>query len=136
MMYERRVDVPRLIATVPDDGPGDPVLTDVSRTLGRRYGTRFNHVHLALYRHGGDSVAWHGDRVGKLQPHAIVAILSLGGPRRFLLRPRGGGPSRPFTLGSGDVLVMGGTCQTTWEHCVPKVAKAQPRIAIMFRERY
>jgi alkylated DNA repair dioxygenase AlkB len=136
VMYEREVDVPRLVAAIPDDGPGDPILVDLERTLARRHGTRLPHVLLALYRDGRDSVAWHGDRVGRLQPDTVVAIVSVGGPRPFLLRRRGGGPSRRFTVGLGDLLVMGGTCQSTWEHCVPKVAHAQPRIAIMFRQAY
>jgi alkylated DNA repair dioxygenase AlkB len=65
-----------------------------------------------------------------------VAILSLGSPRRFLLRPRGGGPSLRLTPAAGDLLVLGGTCQRTWEHCVPKVAASGPRISVMFREAY
>ena len=62
-----------------------------------------------------------------------MAIVSLGGPRRFLLRPAGGGHSRSFTLASGDLLVMGGLCQHRWEHSVPKVAAAPPRMSITFR---
>jgi alkylated DNA repair dioxygenase AlkB len=57
----------------------------------------------------------------------------VGGQRRFLLRPYGGGHSIALNLGWGDLLVMGGTCQRTWQHCLPKVAHAEPRIAIMFR---
>jgi len=45
----------------------------------------------------------------------------------------GGGASIPFHLGGGDLLVMGGTCQRTWRHGIPKVAQAGPRIALMFR---
>ncbi|MGZ6140748.1 MAG: alpha-ketoglutarate-dependent dioxygenase AlkB, partial [Myxococcaceae bacterium] len=71
----------------------------------------------------------------------IVALVSLGEPRKLLLRPRGGGPSRSFPLGHGDLLVTGGNAQRTWEHAVPKVARAGPRISIAFRhgtsgERY
>ena len=69
----------------------------------------------------------------------MVAILSLGAPRAFLLRPRGGGrvgPSLRFEVGHGDLLVMGGSCQRTWEHAVPKTAQAVgPRISVQFRPR-
>ena len=63
----------------------------------------------------------------------MVAVVSLGGPRRFLMRPRGGGRCLSFTLASGDLLVMGGACQQSWEHSVPKVAHAPPRMSGTFR---
>jgi alkylated DNA repair dioxygenase AlkB len=91
---------------------------------------------LNLYRDGRDSVAWHGDRVGRRRSEAVVAIVSLGAPRRFLLRPKGGGRSLRLTPASGDLLVLGGTCQRTWEHSVPKCATAGPRVSVMFREDY
>ena len=90
-------------------------------------------ISLAGYRDGRDSVAFHGDRVGRERDDTIVAIVSFGAPRRFLLRPAGGGPSRAFDLGWGDLLVMGGTCQRTWEHAVPKMASAAPRLSVQFR---
>ena len=86
-----------------------------------------------LYRDGRDSVAWHGDQIEKDVEEPLVALVSLGEPRRFLLRPRGGGRSIAVTLGRGDLLVTGGTTQRTWDHCVPKVARAGPRISIAFR---
>jgi alkylated DNA repair dioxygenase AlkB len=89
-----------------------------------------------LYRDGRDSVAWHGDRVARTLPEATIAIVSLGGTRRLLLRPRGGGKSVPFELRSGDLLVMGGSCQRTWQHAIPKVSRAEPRISLTFRHRY
>ena len=78
-------------------------------------------------------MAWHGDRMGRLVDDTVVAILSVGAPRRFLLRPAAGGASRAFDLGWGDLLVMGGSCQRTWQHAVPKTALAGPRISIQFR---
>jgi len=78
-------------------------------------------------------VAWHSDRIGINPDDSLVAIVSLGGPRRFLLRPKGGGRSRAFTLASGDLLVMGGACQRSWEHSVPKTATASPRMSVTFR---
>jgi alkylated DNA repair dioxygenase AlkB len=132
-MYDRMVDVPRLYAMLPRDGPGHPVLDDMRRALDRRYGTTFEHVSLALYRDGKDSVAWHGDQVARRLPEALVATVSVGAPRRFLLRPYGGGRSFGYSLGWGDLVVMGGSCQRTYQHSVPKIARAEPRIAIMFR---
>jgi alkylated DNA repair dioxygenase AlkB len=132
-MYERMVDVPRLVAALPDDGPGHPVLEDMRRALARRYGVELPHVSLGYYRDGRDSVAWHGDYVAREMDEALVATVSLGEPRRFLLRPKGGGRSVSFMLGWGDLFVMGGSTQRTWQHAVPKVAHANPRVAVMFR---
>lgn len=103
--------------------------------LGERYGVDLVSVSANLYRDGDDSVAWHGDRIGRFRTTTIVAILSLGSPRTLLMRPNGGGPSTGFTMHSGDLLVMGGTAQRTQEHCVPKRRSAGPRISVMFRER-
>lgn len=132
-MYDRVVDVPRLLARLPQDGPGHPVGSDMVASLSARYGTDLDQVSLAFYRDGRDSVAWHGDRLGPLVDDAVVAIVAVGAPRRFLLRSRTGGRSLAFELGWGDLLVMGGTCQRTFEHAVPKVAQAGPRISIQFR---
>jgi alkylated DNA repair dioxygenase AlkB len=132
-MYERMVDVPRLYAILPEDGPDFPILEAMRRALSERYGEAFERVSAAFYRDGRDSVAWHGDTIARKLPNALVATLSLGGPRRFLLRPTGGGRSLALSLGLGDLLLMGGSCQRTWQHAVPKVKSAEPRIAVMFR---
>jgi len=132
-MYDRIVTVPRLVAELPADGPGHPLIDEMRALLSERYRTHFARVSLGYYRTGADSVAWHGDTIARELPEALVATVSLGGPRRFLLRPRGGGRSLPFSLGFGDLFVMGGTCQRTWQHAIPKVARAAPRIAVMFR---
>ena len=134
-MYDTVVDVPRLTAAIPDDGPCPCALARARRALERRYRRRFESVRLAWYRDGRDSVAMHGDRVGRRVPDTVVAILSLGAPRRFLLKPAAGGPSHRFDLGGGDLLVMGGACQRTWRHGIPKVRSAGPRISVQFRER-
>jgi hypothetical protein len=64
----------------------------------------------------------------------LVAIVSLGAPRSLLLRPIGGGATVRFRVGAGDLLVMGGSCQRTWEHAVPKTARpVGPRISVQFR---
>lgn len=133
LMYDRVVSVPRLETRAWQEGR--PALVgQMARCLGRRYGVRLPSISANLYRDGNDSVAWHGDRVGRHRADTIVAILSLGATRRLLLRPDGGGPSVGYTLHSGDLLVQGGTCQRTFEHCVPKRAHAGPRISVMFRE--
>ncbi|HXT98434.1 MAG TPA: alpha-ketoglutarate-dependent dioxygenase AlkB [Polyangia bacterium] len=132
-LYDRVVDVPRLLATLPDDGPGHPLLEQIRLLLGARYQTTFARLSLGYYRDGRDSVAWHGDTTARDLPEAVVATVSLGEPRRFLLRPRDGGRARAFMLGWGDLTVMGGACQRTWRHAVPKVAHAGPRIAVMYR---
>ena len=132
-MYDRIVDVPRLVAGLPDDGPGHPLLESIRMLLSAHYDTAFARVSMGYYRNGSDSVAWHGDTTARDLPEAIVATVSLGEPRRFLLRPRDGGRSIAYRLGRGDLFVMGGSCQRTWRHAVPKVAHALPRLAVMFR---
>ena len=132
-MYERVVHVPRLFAVLPDDGEGHPILEAMRRVLSDHYGEDFTRMSAAYYRDGNDSVAWHGDTVARKLPNALVATLSLGGPRRFLIRKPGGGKSLAFSLGAGDLVVMGGSCQRTFQHSIPKVKLAPPRISVMFR---
>ena len=133
-MYDRMVDDPRLSHWYGGEEPmPHPVLASVRDDLAARYGVPFAGVGLNYYRDGRDSVAYHGDTTARDLPQALVATLSLGSPRRFLLRPTAGGRSLAFELGNGDLFVMGGTSQRTWRHGIPKVAKAGPRIAVMFR---
>jgi alkylated DNA repair dioxygenase AlkB len=134
-MYDRIVDVPRLTTGAWHEGR--PRLLDrMARCLSRHYGLRLPSISANLYRDGNDSVAWHGDQVGRQRVTTIVAIVSLGSPRTLLLRPEGGGPSVAYPLHSGDLLVQGGTCQRTFQHSVPKRAHAGPRISVMFRQRH
>ena len=133
LMYYRTVNVPRLTAAAPATGNSAQLLLDIAAALGRHYGVSFQATTLAWYRDGNDSVAPHGDRIGRLCEDTVIAIVSVGAPRRFLLHPAGGGRSRAFSPGWGDLLVMGGSCQRTWLHSVPKVARADPRISIQFR---
>ena len=134
VMYERLLDVPRLVASLPENGLAPPILERAAVMLSERYGRSLSRLGLCMYRGGQDSVAWHGDRMGALRPDTVIGILSLGEPRRFAIRPTGGGPSIGFELGWGDLLVMGGRCQEDFEHCVPKVASAMPRISVQFRQ--
>jgi alkylated DNA repair dioxygenase AlkB len=135
-IYDQTLPTPRLVAGLPDDGPGHPLLEELRQSLSQRYTEIFVRVSMALYRDGRDSVAFHGDRIARTLPRALVATLSLGAPRRFLMRPRGGGVSQAWNLGWGDLFVMGGSCQLSWQHGIPKVANAQPRLAVMFRPRW
>jgi len=140
-MYERVVDVPRLLSWY---GEGavlpDPLLAEARERLSKHYrrelGSDFATAGLCYYRDGNDSVAWHGDTIGRGRwQDTMVAIVSLGAARRLSLRLRGGG-GRPlaFNLGHGDLIVMGGSCQRTWEHAILKTARpVGPRISVQFR---
>ena len=135
-MYDQKVREPRLTApwnAASGEPLEPPVLEHVRRVLSERYEVEFDSVGFNLYRDGRDSVAWHGDRIIKEIEEPIVALISLGEPRRFLLRPKEGGRSKVFLLGRGDLLVTGGKTQRTWEHSVPKVAQAGPRISLAYR---
>ena len=79
---------------------------------------------LCLYRDGADSVAWHGDRIGRgAHTDTMVAILSVGSARALICGRGQAAPSLTFHLGHGDLIVMGGSCQRTWEHAIPKTAR-------------
>jgi alkylated DNA repair dioxygenase AlkB len=155
-MYDRMVDEPRLIAWygTPLDDPSLPsVLAPMADALSERYGRRFDGVGAALYRDGRDSVAWHRDRIPLELVEPVVALISLGSRRTLRMRCRKTTAKRPdgsearnrpggverhaetraFTLLPGDLFVMGGTSQRTWEHSVPKVADAAPRLSLQFR---
>ncbi|GHJ12784.1 MULTISPECIES: alpha-ketoglutarate-dependent dioxygenase AlkB [unclassified Micromonospora] len=140
-MYDAEVDVPRLLCWYAAGRPlPHPVLTAARDALTRHYapelGEPFVTAGLCLYRDGRDSVAWHGDTKGRsAHTDTMVAIVSFGSPRPLLLRPRGGGgPGLRFPLGHGDLVVMGGSCQRTWEHAVPKTTRpVGPRVSVQFR---
>ncbi|MGX7680518.1 alpha-ketoglutarate-dependent dioxygenase AlkB [Jatrophihabitans sp. DSM 45814] len=165
-MYERVVAVPRLLSFY---GEGDelphPALEQAKQSLSEHYrdelGEAFVTTGLCLYRDGRDSVAFHGDRIGRGNSEdTMVAIVSLGTPRCLMLRPRRAleptdevSPMEPpaaeihgraaaanqslrNNLGHGDLIVMGGSCQRTWEHGIPKTARpVGPRISVQFRPR-
>ncbi len=135
-MYDKVVQEPRLTSYWHAES-GEALVPASLETmrglLSERYGKPFDSVGLNLYRDGRDSVAWHRDRIAKEIEDPIVVLVSLGEARKFLVRPYGGGASRAFRLGGGDLLVTGGRFQREWEHAVPKVASAGPRISIAFR---
>lgn len=135
-MYDQEVTEPRLTSLWKKDSGKKlepPILEEIRQLLSARYGIEFDSAGFNLYRDGRDSVAWHGDRIRKGIEAPLVALVSLGEPRRFLLKPREGGSTHTFSLGRGDLLVTGGRTQRTWLHSVPKVAKAGPRISIAYR---
>lgn len=141
VMYDRVIDVPRLTRFYAE---GEPLphasLEEARATLSAHYlpelGEPFVSAGMCLYRDARDSVAWHGDREGRSSTQdTMVAILSLGTARTLALREREGGPTRHrFSLGHGDLVVMGGSCQRTWEHAVPQASGSLgPRISVQFR---
>lgn len=139
-MYDKVVAVPRLVSWFgPGDQLPDPVLVDAKHALndhyGRPAGQVFETAGLCFYRTGDDSVAWHGDRVGRtIERDTMVAILSVGAERSLSLRPKGGGKTLKFPVGHGDLIVMGGSCQRTYEHAILKTKNAVgPRISVQFR---
>jgi alkylated DNA repair dioxygenase AlkB len=136
-MYDRKLEQPRSTAGFAIGERFDfPYIDAMAAALGDRYGVAFRSVWCNLYCDGHDSVAWHGDRVLRDRSDGLVVIVSVGHRRRFLIKPAGGGPSRAFELGRGDLFAMGGDCQRRWRHCVPKVSPASlvgPRISITMR---
>lgn len=141
-MYDGVVDVPRLLHTY---GVGEelphPALTEAREALSSHYrpelGEPFLTAGCCYYRDGRDSVAWHGDNIGRGRSQdTMVAIVSFGSPRKLALRPVGGNTEISHALGHGDLIVMGGSAQRTWEHAVPKATRpVGPRISVQFRPR-
>jgi alkylated DNA repair dioxygenase AlkB len=140
-MYDRTVDVPRLLCFYGEDAALPDRSLDACRdALNAHYqqelGERFKTAGLCFYRDGRDSVAPHGDTIGRGSTEdTMVAIVSLGEARSMLLRPRDGGSATlRYNLGHGDLIVMGGSCQRTWEHGIPKSARPTgSRISVQFR---
>jgi alkylated DNA repair dioxygenase AlkB len=135
-LYGKVMVTPRLVARWP--APAHlatlpPVIERMRELLGQRYARSFDSVGANLYRDGRDSVAWHGDHIPLRIVDPVVATVSLGHPRRFLMRPRQGRTELSLALGMGDLVVMGGSSQRTWLHAVPKVASAGPRISVAYR---
>jgi alkylated DNA repair dioxygenase AlkB len=135
-MYDRLVDDPRLSSWFRAGAPRPhPARTDNGVAHTPRYGLRFGAVGLNWYRDGHDSVAFHRDRELRELDDTLICIVTLGARRPFLVRPVGRGASRDLAPAAGDLLVMGGACQQEFEHGVPKVAHAGPRVSVTWRAR-
>ena len=120
-MWDRQVLEPRLVASWTTGEPLPPELRELAEPLSGRYGLDLDSCLINLYRDGSDAVAWHADTVRKVLRNPLVATVSLGARRSFLLRPAAGGPvARRYAPGEGDLLVMGGACQHDWPHTVPR----------------
>ncbi|HET9052214.1 MAG TPA: alpha-ketoglutarate-dependent dioxygenase AlkB [Candidatus Dormibacteraeota bacterium] len=132
VMYGRLLPQPRLTVE-PDVATLPAALAEMRAALGARYGREFDSCRVNLYRDGRDSVSWHADQIARTVVDPFVAVVSLGAARRFLLRPRDGRTGLRLEPRSGDLLVMGGSSQRTWEHSVPKAARAGPRMSVTFR---
>jgi|HubBroStandDraft_4_1064222.scaffolds.fasta_scaffold115503_2 alkylated DNA repair dioxygenase AlkB len=137
-IYDRKVDEPRLTADYPriETAPGS-ALRLLARRLSDVYGIPYDGVWVNLYRNERDSTGWHGDWITCKRDICTVPVLTLGHPRRFLIKPRGGGRSTRFLPQSGDLIVMRGRCQADWRHAVPKQAvPAGPRISVNFQSTF
>jgi alkylated DNA repair dioxygenase AlkB len=138
---------PRLTAFVADAGivyrysgvehagsgwPAD--LLEVRRRVETAAGAPFNGVLLNLYRDGNDSMGRHADAERVLGRNPLVASVSLGAVRAFVLRHRAGGEQRVIELAHGSLLLMGGTLQHHWVHELPKTPEpVGERINLTFR---
>jgi alkylated DNA repair dioxygenase AlkB len=143
----RLIPVPRLTAWYGDPGatytysglrneplPWTPLLDALRARARETAGAPFNSVLLNRYRDGRDSMGWHSDDERELGEDPVIASLSLGAPRRFVLRHmKKRGRSMTLVLGDGSLLVMAGTTQHFYRHAVPKEDEAGERINLTFR---
>jgi alkylated DNA repair dioxygenase AlkB len=147
-MFGREVASPRLSCWIGDPDasyvysrtrfephPWPDVLLDLRERVEQACGARFNSVLANLYRDGRDAMGWHSDDEPELGPQPVIASLSLGEPRRFLLRTReGGARAQELTLGHGSLLRMAGDTQRHYRHALPRMARVTTaRINLTFR---
>ena len=147
MLFGRRVLQPRLIAWTGTLGyrysgqtlePRDatPATAAILTRVGAHVREPFNHILLNRYRDGADSMGMHSDDEPELGRDPVVATLSLGATRRFVVKPRRPrlGAGHALELSHGSLLVMGGTCQRHYVHGVPRQSGATgERISLTFR---
>lgn len=136
-MYDRIVDVPRLLAAYRLDAlPPALPLAALHDLVQGRVPAPYNAVGLNLYRDGRDSVAMHNDKLHTLRPAHPIALVSLGAPRSMNIRAKTGGGRIAIDLQPGSLLAMSHASQLTHEHGIPKTARAVgPRMSVVFRVR-
>jgi alkylated DNA repair dioxygenase AlkB len=132
-MWDNKVLEPRLVAGIQQPFPDQ--IRELVAPLDERYGVRFDSCLINLYRDGSDAVAWHADTVRKVLTNPMVATVSLGARRSFLVRPAtGGAVVRRYNPGEGDLIVMGGAMQHDWHHTVPREKSASgARMSVTLR---
>jgi alkylated DNA repair dioxygenase AlkB len=147
VLFGRRILQPRLVAwagalpyrysgqTLPPR-PFTPTVQALVERVVELVGVPFNHVLANRYRDGQDSMGLHADAEAELGPDPVVATLSFGATRGLQVVPRKGdaGERRVFALGHGDLLVMGGTCQTHFRHGIPRASDVGERISLTLRQ--
>lgn len=138
VMYDREVDVPRLVASYRLDDPGAPAAVhEAERRVIEATGTPFTSLGLNLYRDGRDSVAPHNDHTDEIVEGHPIALLSLGAARRMTIRSKTR-PIRRFDLDlePGSLLIMSYATQTSYDHGIPKTTDpVGERISMAFRVR-
>ena len=134
-MWDAEVLEPRLVAAWRTGEALPPEVAELVAPLSARYGVDFDSCLINLYRDGSDAVAWHADTVRKTMRNPLVATVSLGARRSFLVRPaQGGAVTRRYAPGEGDLIVMGGAMQHDWHHTVPREKSASgARMSITLR---
>lgn len=136
-MYDRIVDVPRLLAAYRTDAlPPDLPLAELLARVQATAPAPYSAVGLNLYRDGGDSVAMHNDKLHTIVPPHPIALVSLGATRRMRIRAKDGRRAVGVDLDPGSLLVMSHASQITHEHGIPKTTRnVGPRISVVFRVR-
>ena len=136
-MYDKEVDVPRLVARYTPDLAMPEPLAEAKAAAERLLGERFTSVALNYYRNERDSVAWHSDRIHELIEQSTIALLSLGATRKMQVRTKAM-PRRTHAidLDAGSLFVMSGRSQEFWEHTIAKSTRpSDARISVAFRRR-
>jgi alkylated DNA repair dioxygenase AlkB len=138
MMYDREVDVPRLVASFRLGAADVPApVAEAARRVREETGAPFNRVGLNLYRDRHDSVAPHNDHTDEIAEGEPIALVSLGATRRMTIRGKAAPKRRlDLDLEAGSLLVMTYATQTHYDHGIPKTSEpAGERISLAFRVR-
>lgn len=143
-MYGTTVQVPRLECwhgerpysfggRVEHPQPWAQLTLALKGAVERETGQAFDSCFANYYRGGHDCIAWHADSEAWIGP--VIASVTFGGTRRFVLKRNEDGETVEFPLGDGDLLVMHAGTQQAWKHCVPRTTKfCRPRLNLTFRQ--